>query len=71
MNSTNATKVVMRNLTKTFCSFRGDIEVLKSLDLTIEPGEFFVLLGPSGCGKSTTLNLIAGLDKPTCGSIKL
>ncbi|MFW6244425.1 MAG: ABC transporter ATP-binding protein [Fibrobacterota bacterium] len=64
-----ATEVKMHAISKTFHSLRGKVEVLKSLDLSIQPGEFFVLLGPSGCGKSTTLNLIAGLEKPTRGSI--
>ena len=43
--------------------------VLDGLDLTVEPGEFIVLVGPSGCGKSTVLRLISGLDDPTTGEI--
>jgi len=43
--------------------------VLKPIDLTITPGEFFFLLGPSGCGKSTLLRIIAGFIKPDSGSI--
>ncbi len=66
---TAATEITLRGVSKKFRSFRGEVEVLKTLDLTITPGEFFVLLGPSGCGKSTTLNLIAGLEKPTSGAI--
>jgi multiple sugar transport system ATP-binding protein len=46
------------------------VEALKSIDLEIAPGEFFILLGPSGCSKSTTLNLIAGLERPTGGEIR-
>ena len=38
----------------------GDNHVLKSVDLSIEPGEVFAFLGPSGCGKTTLLRLIAG-----------
>jgi multiple sugar transport system ATP-binding protein len=44
---------------------------LDDLDLVIEDEEFFVLLGPSGCGKSTLLKLIAGLEEPTEGEIRL
>ncbi|MBE1536946.1 ABC transporter ATP-binding protein [Actinomadura algeriensis] len=43
--------------------------VLHDIDFTIEDGEFFTLLGPSGCGKSTTLSCIAGLERPSAGSI--
>lgn len=47
----------------------GAVQVLKSLDLDIEDGEFLVLLGPSGCGKSTLLNCIAGLLEPSEGQV--
>jgi len=47
----------------------GAVEVLKDLNLSIEEGEFLVLLGPSGCGKSTLLNCIAGLLDVTDGQI--
>ncbi len=65
----NATGITLKNLSKSFFTFRGRIDVLKSIDLEIAPGEFFVLLGPSGCGKSTLLNLIAGLEKPGGGEL--
>ncbi|MEM9127705.1 MAG: ATP-binding cassette domain-containing protein, partial [Pseudomonadota bacterium] len=57
--------VSIRNLAINF----GSLNVLKSLDLEIDPGEFIVLLGPSGCGKSTLLNAIAGLLDVSDGQI--
>ena len=47
------------------------MEVIRQLDLTIEDGEFLVLVGPSGCGKSTLLRLLSGLDTPTSGEISI
>jgi len=49
----------------------ANLEVLKGIDLDIESGEFTVLVGPSGCGKSTLLNIVAGLDKPTAGTVEI
>lgn len=49
----------------------GDVEVLASTDLSIEHGEFVVIVGPSGCGKSTLLRLIAGLEEPTTGRVEI
>ncbi len=63
-------KIIFKNLQKTFFTLRGKVEALKHIDLEIAPGELFVLLGPSGCGKSTTLNLTAGLERPTGGEIR-
>jgi multiple sugar transport system ATP-binding protein len=51
--------------------FRGGVEAVRDLTLTVEPGEFIVLVGPSGCGKSTVLRLIAGLEELTRGRIYL
>lgn len=47
----------------------GSVTVIKKLDLTIRSREFFTFLGPSGCGKSTILNMIAGLEDVTGGTI--
>ena len=49
----------------------GPVEVLKGIDLTVENGEFAVLLGPSGCGKSTLLAVVAGLERPSAGTVEI
>lgn len=49
----------------------GELEVLHSIDLAVEDGQFVVLLGPSGCGKSTLLRTIAGLESSTAGDISI
>ena len=56
---------------KTFGQGRRAVTALESVDLTVTPGEFVCLLGASGCGKTTVLNLVAGLDKPSAGTIEL
>jgi NitT/TauT family transport system ATP-binding protein len=49
--------------------FPGGVAAVSSVDLAIEAGSFTAFLGPSGCGKSTLLRMIAGLDRPTSGTI--
>lgn len=49
----------------------GDVKAVDDISLSIADGEFFAMLGPSGCGKTTTLRMIAGLDFPTMGSLKI
>jgi multiple sugar transport system ATP-binding protein len=49
----------------------GELHAVKPMDLTIEDGEFIVLLGPSGCGKTTTLRMISGLEAVSGGTILL
>jgi sn-glycerol 3-phosphate transport system ATP-binding protein len=49
----------------------GEARAVDAISFSAEPGSFVVLLGPSGCGKSTTLRLIAGLDVPTAGTIRI
>jgi multiple sugar transport system ATP-binding protein len=55
------------------CFGKGDkaVEVLKKIDIDVAPGEFLILVGPSGCGKSTLLGIIAGLEDPTEGAIRI
>jgi ABC-type sugar transport system ATPase subunit len=57
----------LRGVSKSF----GRQRALDGIDLEIEPGEFLVVVGPSGCGKSTLLRLIAGLDDPDTGELRI
>ena len=59
----------LRGITKNFRRGAETVHVLHGLDLDLRRGEFLALMGPSGSGKSTLLNLLAGLDRPTAGSI--
>jgi len=59
--------IELRGVSKAF----GQREVLKGLDLTIEAGEFVVVVGRSGGGKSTLLRLVAGLDRPSAGVVAI
>ena len=52
----------IKDLKKSFGQGESHIDVLKGIDMTINQGEFCVLLGPSGSGKSTLLNIIGGID---------
>ena len=52
-------------------SYDKQSNVISNINVTIEPGEFFVLVGPSGCGKSTMLRMIAGLEEITGGVLKI
>jgi putative ABC transport system ATP-binding protein len=63
--------VTLRAVSKTY--ERGDeaVKVLEQLDLEIPAGSYEALMGPSGSGKTTLLNLIAGLDRPTAGSVEV
>ncbi len=60
-------KITLTSVRKSF----GEVDVIPSLDLSIENGEFVVFVGPSGCGKSTLLRLIAGLEDTTSGTIAI
>jgi NitT/TauT family transport system ATP-binding protein len=59
----------LERVSKSYPTPGGQQLVLDDISLDVAPGEFVTLLGASGCGKSTLLNLVAGLDRPTAGSI--
>ena len=63
--------VQIRDVHKVFQRDSERIEIFTGLSLDITDGSFTALMGPSGSGKSTLLNLLAGLDKPTSGSIRV
>lgn len=69
MTVTTSPAITLRGVSKRFTP--SGPRVLDSVDLEIAAGEFVCLLGASGCGKSTVLNLIAGLDTPTEGSLSV
>jgi putative ABC transport system ATP-binding protein len=67
----NTPRIEMRQLTRKLPSGERELTILDHVDLAIDPGEFVAVLGPSGSGKSTLLALMAGLDRPTSGEIRI
>jgi NitT/TauT family transport system ATP-binding protein len=63
--------VALSEVSKVFGTARGAVHALDRVSLRVAPGEFVCLVGASGCGKSTLLSLIAGLDRPTSGTIEI
>ena len=63
--------VEIRNLAKSYARGGQAVPVLSDITLDIESGDFIALMGPSGSGKTTLLNLIAGIDKPDAGSLRV
>ena len=66
-----AAAVEVRGLDKTFDTREGTVRALSAVDLAVAAGEFVSLIGPSGCGKSTLLRIVADLDEPTAGSVRV
>ena len=65
------TALSAKGLAKTYKGDGVEVLALRGVDLDVAEGELAALMGPSGCGKSTLLHLLAGLDRPTAGSIEL
>ncbi|MDP9148526.1 MAG: ABC transporter ATP-binding protein [Myxococcota bacterium] len=64
-----APMVTLRGVTKTYTRGDESVRVLEDLDLDVPAGSYEALMGPSGSGKTTLLNLIAGLDRPSSGTV--
>ena len=65
----NEALVKVRGVTQRFHSGRKEFIAVRDVNLTVNEGEFVVLLGPSGCGKSTLLRIVTGLQKPSEGTV--
>jgi putative ABC transport system ATP-binding protein len=63
--------IEVRNVSRVYRRGADEVHALEQLSLHVERGRFVALMGPSGSGKSTLLNLIAGLDRPTVGSVEV
>jgi len=68
MTADTAAHAILRGVTRVYPG-ATPIHALGPIDLNIAPGEFFSVVGPSGCGKSTLLDVLAGLNRPTAGTI--
>ncbi|URN96691.1 MAG: ABC transporter ATP-binding protein [Candidatus Pristimantibacillus lignocellulolyticus] len=64
-------KVIVDKVRKVYQSSRGEVIALNDTNLTIHNNEFICVVGPSGCGKTTLLNILAGLDDPTSGEVRI
>jgi NitT/TauT family transport system ATP-binding protein len=67
-----AASIEITGLTKRFLTPKGEpFTAIKDVSFTVEPGQFCAIVGPTGCGKSTTLAQVAGLDRPSAGTVQV
>jgi putative ABC transport system ATP-binding protein len=71
MSESKKAIIKLKGIKKVYQRGKQDIPVLDGIDLDIEEGSFEALMGPSGSGKTTLLNLIAGIDRPTTGTLEV
>jgi len=73
MSATTATSLELRGLGKRFRGHggAGDVVAVSDVDMDARAGEFVALIGPSGCGKSTVFNIVAGIEQPSAGEIRI
>jgi NitT/TauT family transport system ATP-binding protein len=68
----SAVGIELRGVTKRFLTPAGEaFTALRDVNFVVEPGQFCAVVGPTGCGKSTTLTMVAGLDRPSAGIIRV
>ena len=67
----SVTKIRIDRLTKSFGEANAKTQALADFTLTVAEGEFICVVGPSGCGKTTVLRIVAGLEKPTSGTVNI
>ncbi len=63
--------ITVRDLIKVYKNGKLEVIALRGVDMDVEKGEIVAIMGPSGCGKTTLLNILAGLDQPTAGSVRV
>src|SRR5690242_5844425 len=71
-HNAEAASIEITGLTKRFLTPKGEpFTAIKDVSFTVEPGQFCAIVGPTGCGKSTTLAQVAGLDRPSAGTVRV